>query len=312
MDRIKFTSLKDGMTVTGNVMLAGISSEKVAKNGNSFINLTLMDGETKKDISLFIKRDDFKINPKSVLEVKISRNGDYYNLLEYKAVNGNYKDYIMSAPEDSELLFGKVIKTLSALKKQAYPDNNENNTLYDLSINCLSQYKEKILYYPASDKYNHTYVGGMIYYIYQMLQDAYNLSRGSHKIDLEVVASAVCLCELGKLYTLTADDMGEAERGLLGYIRNDVETSCNMVEPIVKAGSYNKNKVSALYIAIRASRSRKQWGATIYPVTEEAYFVSEICSICARADIYETVKETLEYGKISEYDDRLGHPVLNI
>ncbi len=312
MDKIRFAHFKDGQTATGNVMLAAVSPEKVAKNGKPYITLTLMDGETKTDVCLFIKRDDFNIAPKSILEVKLSKNGEYINLLEYKVVQGDYREYIASAPEDGEIIFGKVVKTLAYLKKTAYPDNTENNTLYDLAIACLSQYKEKILYYPASDKYHHTYVGGMIYYIYQMLQDAYNLSRGSHKIDLEVIAAAVSLCELGKLYTLEADDMGDAERGLLGFIRNDVETSCNMIEPIAKAGSYNKNKVSALYIAIRASRSRRNWGATISPVTEEAYFTAEICSLCARADIYETVKATLEYGKISEYDDRLGHPVLNL
>lgn len=297
--------------ITGTVLLAKISPEGTSKNGKPYIKLTVTDGETFEDICVFTKRTDFTIPEKSIMEVKLVKNGDFINILEYKKVDGDIKEYIPSAPEDGELIFAKVVKTLTAIKGGIYR-NNEQNTLFDLTISVLSHYKDRLIIYPASDSYHHNCLGGMIYYIFQMLQDAYNLSKGSHKIDLEVVASAVCLCEIGKLYTLTADDMGTAERNITGYIRNDVELACNMVDAVAKAGNYNSNKVAALMIAIRSSRSRRAWGNTIEPITEEALFVSTLASLVAKADVYESVKKGLNPGEISEKNEKLGYPVLNI
>ena len=293
----------------GLCLLTKISNEKVAKNGKPYLVLTFSNGEEKLDVTIFCKRDEFQIDEKTVCHASLRKNGDYVDLmaLEARPNDADPLDFVLSSPENPEVYYTKILKTLTALR------GDQTGTLYDLSIGMMEEYKTRLLYYPASEKYSHVYVGGQIYYMFTTLQDVVNLSRGSHEFNLETVANAVILAPISNLFTMDADEYGEGEKNLFAWMQNGSELSVKMIEKYLEVHDIGigKPKLTPLFIAIRASHGKRSYGSSIEPITREAYIVSTLLSINAKLGIYDETLKTLNKGEMSGID-KFGYPIVNI
>lgn len=310
MNKINFNHYKTG-SVSGVCGLVKISEELQSKTGNPYINLTLYgEDNTKKQVAVFTKREDFKIPEKTVIEATFSYKGDYLNISNIKAVEGgNINEYIKAV--NGQEYYDKIIKTLDTLNYES-----DNITLYTLTKAVLNKHKKRLLVWPASEYMHHSYIGGFVFHLCNMMMNAYYLTDGRYNIDREVVVCAALLSNICKLYTLDSDGF-TSESNIYNFTYNNGEFSLKMVEdvkPNVEASGkkINEDKFLNLSICIKSYKGKGAWGSSITPLTEEAYLNFIIHSMDVNLDVYEEIRKKTEKGKLSDYSERLYTRVLNI
>ena len=313
-NRINFNEFKTG-TLEGNCALIKVSEEQISKTGNPYINLFLFgeDGSSK-SISLFTKKSDFTIPEKSVIKAKFSYKGDFCNISNIEAVpDEKITEYVRCAPVPPQECFSRVMKTLESLKYES-----ENITLYEIAIAVLNKYKDKLMYFPASESFHHTYIGGLIYHIMCMVMDAFLLVKGKvYDVDKEIVISAVAVNTICKVFTLSCDEIS-AENNIYNYLYNDGELSIKTIDyvkdELCKSTGKNVDKTKYLNFSacIKSYKGKPAWGASIYPLTEESYMVTMINQLDCHLNQYEEAKKTVEKNKLSEFIEGIYTKVLNI
>ena len=315
MNKIDFATFKGGM-IEGSALLVGVSEEIIAKNNNPYIRLTFSDGSMKQEINLFKRREDFGFEVGTVLDLKLQHTGKNINILEYSpSKEQNPADFVVMAEIPGEKSFNEIMGTLANMKKTAYP-NNDSHTLYDVAMTMLTKYRERLVKYPASAKYNHVYEGGLIYYINMMVKDAFLMSM-SHKThgDWEVVISALAVCEIGKLMGLDYNGYEMPETTFFADTRSEVEYAATEAEQIMNGWEIDPLRRENFLVCIRSSRLKKEWGATVNPITLEAHYVSSINHMEAKADIYIGECKKLQIGegtKEPPKDCRIWHNVYRL
>ncbi len=311
--KVNFDTFKDG-AMRGTCALVKISEEQKSKTGNPYIVLFLYgENGTRKAISVFTKRAEFTIPEKSVIKADFSYKGEFCNISAIETVaDQNISDYVKTAPVKPEVCYAKIIKTLNSLNYES-----ENLTLYEIAIAVLEKYKDKLMYYPASEIHHHNYLGGLIYHVMCMVMDAYNLTRGEYKVDREVVISAVAINTICKVFTLNVEEIS-AENNLYNFIYNDGELSLRLIDTIrdelISSTGKKADKIKYLNfsVCIKSYKGKPAWGASIMPLTAEAYLVSMINQLDSHMDMYKEAKDSIAPNNLSDYVDCIYTRVLNI
>lgn len=313
LTKVNFDTFKIG-AMEGYAALIKVSEEQKSKTGNPYINLLLYgENGTKKYISIFVPKEDFNIPERSVIKGNFSYKGEFLNLNSYEPKPDiNISEFVRSAPVAPETCYNIVIKTLKSLNYES-----EKLTLYDIAIAVLEKYKDKLMFFPASELMHHNYLGGLIYHTMSMVKTAFNLTRGEYEVNREIVISAVAVNTICKVFTLDCDEIS-AESNLYNYLYNDGELSLRLIDTIrdelIKTTNktYDKNKYLNFSVCIKSYKGKPAWGASIMPLTSEAYLVTMINQLDSHMDMYKEAKASASPNKLSDYIDCIHTRVLNI
>ena len=308
-NKINFNHYKAG-SVTGICGLVKISDELKSKTGNPYINLTLYgEDNTKKQVSYFSSREEFKIPEKTVIEATFSYKGDFLNISDIKVVEGgNINEYVHSV--NGQEYYNRIIKTLDALDYES-----DYITLYTLTKATLKKFEKRLLVWPASEKLHHNYIGGFVKNICNLMQNAYYLSDGRYAVDREVLVCAALLSSICKMYTIDSDGF-TSETNIYNFTYNNGEFSIKMIEDVMEElrktmqKSFDSNKLNNLTICIKSYKGR--YGGSIETHTQEAYLNYINHMLDCNMEIYEDTKKKTDYGKMSDYNEHLKLKVLNI
>ena len=252
------------------------------------------------------------------LRYKTGQKGTFIDLISIKPVDGqDPNDYIIHEEIDGETAYSEVVATLSKLKADEYPEGWGNNTLYDLTLAIYAQYRAQIIDSPGGTVYSHEAKWGFINKSLSMLKDVIKL-RETHVFNLEIVTTAVCLCNLHFLFVLRNDEGGNPVKNALAYIYNPVEMTAKIVHNMAAGRNIEKNMLEGLEICIRSAYgplyfrdNKKDSVSSIDPVTIEALFTSTVVCLCEKENIYKKLLQEVKPGDVSEVDYRLHYPIYN-
>ena len=123
-------------------------------------------------------------------------------------------DYIKTAPEDPEEMYGYIMATAMDFKDE---------DLMRLCCRVLEENREKLMYYPAAQKNHHAEMAGLLWHIKRMLMSAEALCEIYTYLDKDLVEVGVIFHDIEKIREINSNEFGisdgySVEGMLLGHI----------------------------------------------------------------------------------------------
>lgn len=200
-------------------------------------------------------------------------------------------DYVESSPIEPKILYDRIIKIAQEI---------ENKEIQNLVINIYSDYKEKLLYYPAAAKLHHSILGGLLYHVYRMLLNAKSLCAIYTSVNKDILYAGVILHDIEKTNELDSDVLGNAkyskEGNLLGHIVMGINTIGRYGEKL----GVSKEIITTLQHLIAAHHGVLEYGSPKLPAIVEAQMLYLIDLMDARVYDFEKAIENVPKGEFSE------------
>lgn len=302
--KIQVSELKVGTTVQGYMLVTKIT-ERTGKKAN-WCDVELSDGnKTIKAKCWNVTKETFDIEEKSVIDVEIFTDtymGEpSYTINKYVAVTYETSglipaDFATRAPIDSEVMLDEIREML----KQSAGGEIREGSLAKLAENLLLDNKEKVLMWSAAESIHHNMYGGWLYHTLRMTRQAIVLAEVYPSLNKELLIVATVLHDIGKLYELDTDELGNAEYSIDGQLFGHAYIGMRMIEKERIKNNYNLEMVKCLLHCIASHHGKLEWGAITIPHIEEAAVLHYIDQIDSKVMQFEKNYEDMEPGAMSE------------
>lgn len=301
MEKTLFNNVAIGSVVTSPYMVLDVK-EKVAKNGKTFLDIELCDGENRQfakkwdatavslglvtgNVAIFtVKCEDYQGKKSfTITEIAPAHEGDY-----------ELSDFIRKAPFKETALYNKIFATANAF---------ENQTYKTLVTSILEENKDKLLFFAAGKKAHHDYYAGLLYHVYRMLATGNNIAKTYPVLNRELLLSGIILHDIGKLEELDCDKMGTVsdyttDGKMFGHSYLGARYVHDWAKEHLSADA--ENDIRLLEHLIVAHSGTAEYGAITKPALPEAWALHLVDLLDARLNQVEDVLNTLEGGNWSE------------
>ena len=294
------------MTGSGEInLLLTNAVEKMGRNGNTFLTLTLTDGETEINGNMFNSKSQ-DVNGliervvKCYMSVGTYNGNPSYTIQSVEATDEDAGKYVRSAPGDREKMFSEIIDILRKTGGTVKPGDG---TVCDIAINILIKNKDKFVYWSAAKSVHHNIYGGLLYHTYRMVKSAEKICD-VYPLNKRVLISATALHDIGKLYELETTKIGSATYSVSGQLFGHAYMGMNLVNQeaniMKKDGfSFDKTELQAVLHCIAAHHGKLEWGAIVTPAIPEATALHTIDLLDSRMFIFEEEYKKLDPGTAS-------------
>lgn len=280
-------------------------SERVDKNGNPFLVITLSDGENNIDAKVFGESLEYcTYSAGAVVDAEVS-SSIYNGNMSYIAYINNVvpeneydiNDYLVSAPISSNKMFKELIKIV---------DKFENTDLKNLCSALLVEHEEKFKKWGAAKSVHHNFSGGLLYHTYRMVKAAEKMTDVYTSVNKDMVIAGCILHDVGKLNELETDIFGNSEYTVDGNLFGHLFIGAEMVKNKGRELKTNPEVLRQLLHIIVSHHENKEWGAIMKPATIEAYMVSQLDHIDSMLVTFEEETNKLELGELSNMNFHIG------
>lgn len=280
----KLKETDDG-TYAGDFLLTG--KEERSGQRSKYFELTLSNKSERISVKDFsMKAAKIEIN--TSVCVVLSKSAKFGYSLEKISNSCDFEiqDFIRRPPREEETMYNDILARLKALVSK-----NEKS-IAQISIDIYEKYRDKILCWSAAKEMHHNFRGGLLYHTYRMM----NLANGilnTYTVNADLLLSAVAIHDIGKLFELYTNPMGEStytvEGGLLGHALIGIE----MIDQAIVGKNYNPEDVMLLKHCLAAHHGEYDYGAISKPQIEEAFLLHIIDLTDSRVYMFEN-----EYSKL--------------
>ena len=201
--------------------------QKETKTKKPYLLLTLSDGDTDIKAKVWdMTKESFGIDTGDVacfyVNVGTYNNAPDYTIEKYRAVRAtdhiNRSDFLAIAPVDPEKLYLKILATAKRLN---------NATLSSIVVGLYEENKEKIIQSSAAKSVHHNILGGLLWHTYRMINTGEKLCEVYTTANRDLLLAGIMLHDIGKIYELETDDMGNAsytaDGSLFGHLLMGIE-----------------------------------------------------------------------------------------
>lgn len=227
MEQIKLNRLKSGEKFVGFLLIRSASLKTDIK-GSKYYDMELSDDCAQMDAKLWNATEDMDFIRNYAIVKVAARVDTWRDKLQLKidrirpATQEDQVDlsqFVRSAPRDAHQMLQELEDTLRTISDEG---------MRALAERMLSERREKILYYPASQRLHHCVRGGLLQHTTTMLQAAEALLPVYPSLNRDLLLCGVILHDLCKMEEIDAMELGIAEdytkRGkLIGHITQGVE-----------------------------------------------------------------------------------------
>lgn len=199
------------------------------------------------------------------------------------------EDYVKSAPEPGELMYGEVAKHAAAIA---------DGELRALCQAVLEEYKEQLPYWPAAMANHHAIRGGLLYHTLTMLRAGLALCGVYTHLSPDWVRAGVILHDLEKIHELDASPLGTVsdytrDGLLLGHIAQGIIHLHQTGERL----NTNPEKLTLLEHMLLSHHYEPEYGAIRRPMFPEAELLHYLDILDARLyDFAEGLEDVLPGG----------------
>lgn len=288
--------------------------ERQTKTQSSYVVFQLSDGKTTIMANLWSTRlEDVKAAVGTLLTVRVYKklyNGaDSYEVQSYgpAPAGENIAGYVPSAPYRGEDLYNEILKTMRAQP----PRTDGKKSLFEMVDRIYTVNHDALIHWAAAKSIHHNYVAGLVYHVFRMLRmgicalKVYEAPNpGVPPINAEVLLSAICLHDIGKLVELSTNEIGATDYtvdgNLFGHSLLGIEiVNAEVARAEAEGNPYDAEAVRMLKHCIASHHGRLDFGAITTPATREAFILNSCDDLDAKMFQHEEQLAILERGTMS-------------
>lgn len=279
---------------------------KVANNGNQFADLVIADKTGEVTAKIWdLSKEELVDTVKSIQDrdvVKIRGS-----VIEWNGMKQVKIFLIRKTKEDDSIDPGDYIKVAPLDTRKMYQDISDqimgfvDEELKAITGSIWKEYEEKLLYFPAAMKNHHAIMGGLLYHVYRMLQNAGGLCDVYPILNQDLLKCGIILHDIAKLQEIDADQMGMADQytfegQMLGHIIQGIK----IIDQVALKCDISSEKRIMIEHMILSHHYEAEFGSPKKPLFPEAEMLHYLDMIDARIyDMEEALKNT-EPGTFSE------------
>lgn len=295
MKRIMITDMMANANNSLTLLISNVE-EKLTKKGDAFLNYTLTDGTKEITAKQWgVGMADVKYGKGKLALFNI--NAGVYNNEPNYIVNSvdapdalaDISDFMKLPPEDPANILEELFQTCKLIK-------DEKLSIAVSAI--LERYKERLLTWGAAKAIHHNLRGGLLWHTVRMTRMAVNGLKVYKNLSSDVVIAGTMLHDIGKLFELVTDDMGNSDYTVSGHLFGHLLFGYELVKSFLKKTGVSNELSESLLHVIVSHHGKQEWGAITAPHSAEAFFVSQIDMIDAQIYRYEEACAEINPGEI--------------
>lgn len=278
--------------------------KKMAKNGNSYLDLVLSD----KDGEIFAKLWDYNEDAHGKYEtnmfVKVRGSVSQYNGHDQLRVdrirpviesdNVDISDFVKSADYSGEDMYNHLVSLVNSF-------NDED--LKNLVSYLLNENKDKLLYFPAAFRLHHAIRCGLLMHTATIVKLCESVCKVYPFVNRELLLSGAILHDIAKTVEFDVKETGIAsgytvEGNLIGHL----VMGAMMVKEAAQKLGIDSEKSMLLQHMIISHHGEPEFGAAVRPLFLEAELLSQLDLMDAR--VYE-IMDALNDIEKGEFTNRL-------
>lgn len=274
--------------------------QKETKTKKPYLLLTLSDGDTDIKAKVWdMTKESFGIDTGDVacfyVNVGTYNNAPDYTIEKYRAVRAtdhiNRSDFLAIAPVDPEKLYLKILATAKRLN---------NATLSSIVVGLYEENKEKIIQSSAAKSVHHNILGGLLWHTYRMINTGDKLCEVYTTANRDLLLAGIMLHDIGKIYELETDDMGNASYTADGSLFGHLLMGIEMVDRYVMRMPHADTESIRLLKAMIAQHHGEFPGSITQPNFLESMLLHECDMIDAKVYQFEKIHRDNEPGSVTE------------
>lgn len=232
-----------------------------------------------------------------ILKCSLYKENKSFTLVNFtESSDKNSLDFIRKAPEDTEVLFNKILEIT---------DNIEEKSLALLVNTIYVSLKPRLLTWAAAKTHHHNYYGGLLWHTYRMVKTAKEDSAVYSDLDASVAIAACALHDIGKLEEYNTTEMGAADYTLKGTLFGHLLLGYELIRKFIlrlknEGVVFKDNQVTNLLHCIVSHHGEREWGAIVPPATPEAKFVFYQDLRDSQLTVFEETASKIGCGEVTQ------------
>ena len=323
MDKNAYIKLADApinSTLTRPVLVTTIT-ENIARNGKTYLKLTLKDGFTEQTANMFEANAAMLasngITEGTIVDVELqvseyqgSKSFRVYSIQPTQDLSLAVCDFTKAPPISPDIMFSEICQMLES---SAQDFNGKCSPLASLALEILNTNKKAFTTSSAAVSMHHNMCGGLIYHTYRMMQTADLVCRVYPDLDRELLLCGTALHDIGKVWEYSTAATGDAEVTVNGTLMGHLYMGASLIKNYTAGKRYNKEKVQMLIHLILSHHGEQEWGAVACPAIPEAFALHYIDNLDAKLYMCEDIYSNLDAGSQTEkkpfgLDNRIYKP----
>lgn len=289
---------------TDGFLMIKTADRKVTAKGMPYLDLMLCD----KTCEISAKLWDYHEEVQGVFEpgtiVKIRGTVSPYNGVDQLRIerirkalpsdNVSPSDFVPSTDVSGEQLYNELMTVA---------ENISDDEIRSLVIDIYSEYKEKLVYWPAAFRLHHAIRGGLLYHTLSIVRLAQSVCIIYPSVNADLLISGAMLHDIAKTDEFIVNDAGTAsgyslEGNLVGHLAKGAMIIGKSSE---KLGISEETKLLLQHMVL-SHHGEPEFGAAVRPMFLEAELLSELDLMDAR--IYE-LEEAIGNVASGEYTNKM-------
>ena len=183
----------------------------------------------------------------------------------------------------------------------AFAQGLEDPDYRRISLKLLEKYEAPLLYFPAATKNHHSEMGGLLYHVLRMLQNAEAMCGVYSILNPDLLKCGVILHDIAKLEEIDADQYGMADRYTFeGQMLGHIVQGIKIVDRVSEELEMPQEKRILLEHMLLSHHYEPEFGSPKKPLFAEAEILHYLDIIDARMYDMENALKNVEAGEFSE------------
>lgn len=273
-------------------------SEKKDKNGNGFLDLTVI-GSDKKEYPAKVWRFDNNglFEEGEVVEIE-------YTVDNYKGKTQLNISSIREAPEEMVKEFvpmseydGKTVFSLLLDKVNNFKDSD----LKQIVSSIMLKHRESLEVYPAAYRLHHAIVGGLMLHTASIVEMAEKVCEVYPNVNRELLLSGAILHDVAKTFEMETGKTGLCSGySIGGELIGHLVKGAMYIEETAKELGIDNEKIILLEHMILSHHGVPEYGSPVRPMFLEAEILSALDSLDATIFEINNAVNKIEAGKFTE------------
>jgi len=294
-----FSDLEKGQRATLEALVTGVN-ERVDRNGNTYIDLTLTRGEESLSGKIWNSARWAAVFPqvyKRLLEKKglvVSTDGtvdEFNGNLQLRIdrmdimADADYRDYLPRSPLNREEMIKEFDELLLHIK------DGETGKLLRAVFD--GEVRELFFDAPAAKTYHHNYLSGLLEHTLFIARLGVKLLEvyPPHLINADILIGGILVHDIGKIWEYE-NQMGSIDVTDQGKLKGHIIIGSEYVGRKAEEAGIDPSVALPLQHIILSHHGTREFGAAVLPMTIEAYLVHLLDNIDAKMKRYsDLVKE---------------------
>ena len=300
METILVGEFKSGKRIIGYYIIKSFNL-KTSSNNKKYLDLTLMDKTGEINAKIWSVDEKVEKVYKAGMVIKVEGDVTLWNntlqlkIIKHRITNEedaiNLGDLVPSAPMEPDNMYNEILVYIKAI---------EDKELQLLVDTIFTEYKERLMYYPAAKSNHHSIRAGLLYHVFRMLKAGEKLAD-VYDVNKDLLYAGIILHDIEKVNEMNSNDLGIVDEytrdgQLLGHIIQGIIK----IETTAKNLNIDEEKYKLIQHMILAHHYEPDFGSPKKPMIPEGELLHYIDMIDARMYDMGNVLNQLEEGAFSE------------